>query len=257
MQIDKDFLVDLRRNAYVECTENYLSSNTVAGIFGDGLPEELFYACGVVPIPIEGVDSHIFKFGKEGEGDGFCSVIKSTLIYLTTQKCPILYSCKMYVLEDVCANFTNALKSNTEKPILVYKCETELIQTLLEVYGTHYDEASRQNAKNDLDYIKSVLEKLTYYSALSTEELFLLEFYSKYMTCLSDRKKYFEALEKEVSFHKEKNNIKKTLSLCPRGNYKSICDEAPKTRITRVFDNAEYGYTNCIFECKKERNYQK
>ena len=256
MQIDKDFLVDLRRNAYVECTDNYLSSNTVVGIFGDGLPEELFYACGVVPIPIEGVDSHIFKFGKEGEGDGFCSVIKSTLIYLTTQKCPILYSCKMYVLEDVCANFTNALKSNTEKPILVYKCETELIQTLLEVYGTHYDEASRQNAKNDLDYIRSVLEKLTYYSSLSTEELFLLEFYSKYMTCLSDRKKYFEALEKKVSFHKEKNNIKKTLSLCPRGNYKSICDEAPKTRITRVFDNAEYGYTNCIFECKKERNYK-
>jgi len=106
-----------------------------------------------------------------------------------------------------------------------------------------------------LDYIRSVLEKLTYYSSFSTEELFLLEFYSKYMTCLSDRKKYFEALEKEVSFHKEKNNIKKTLSLCPRGNYKSICDEAPKTRITRVFDNAEYGYTNCIFECKKEKNY--
>lgn len=251
--IDKDFLVELRRNAYVECTENYLRSNTVAGIFGDGLPEEVFYACGVVPIPIEGVDSHIFKFGKESYS--FCDVIKSTLIYLTTQKCPILYSCKMYVLENVCTNFTNALKANTEKPILVYNEETELIQTLLKVYGTHYDEALRQNAKNDLDYIKSMLEKLTYYSCISTEELFLLEFYSKYMTNLSDRKKYFELLEKEVSFHKEKNIIKETLSLCPRGNYKYICDEAPKTKISRVFCNAEYGYTNCIFECKKEKNY--
>ena len=75
------------------------------------------------------------------------------------------------------------------------------------------------------------------------------------MTCLSDRKKYFELLEKEVSFHKEKNVIKEIQSLCPRGNYKSICNEAPKSRITRVFDNAEYGYTNCIFECKKEKNY--
>ena len=255
MKIDKDFLVDLRRNAYVECTENYLSTNTIVGIFGDGLPEEVFYACGVVPIPIEGVDSHIFKFGKEGEWDNFCSVIKSTLIYLTTQKCPILYSCKMYVLENVCTSFTNALKANTEKPVLLYKCETELIQTLLEVYGSHYDEALRQNAKNDLDYIKSVLEKLTYYSDASAEELFLLEFYSKYMTNLSDRKKYFEALEQNVTFKKEKKDIKEVLSLCPRGNYKSICDGLTNKRISRVFDNAEYGYANCIFECENKINY--
>ena len=42
--IDTDFLIELRRNAYIECTENYLSTDTVAGIFGDELPEELFYA---------------------------------------------------------------------------------------------------------------------------------------------------------------------------------------------------------------------
>lgn len=257
MQIDKDFLVELRRNAYVECTENYLSTNTVVGIFGDGLPEELFYACGVVPIPIEGVDSHIFKFGKEREGSGFCDVIKSTLIYLTTQKCPILYSCKMYVLEDVCSNFASTLKANTEKPVLVHKSEEELIETLCRVYGTQYDKSIRQNAKSDLDYIKSVLEKLTYYSDASVEELFLLEFYSKYMTNLNDRKKYFEALEKDVNFHKEKNVIEEIPCLCPRGNYKSICSEVAltKSRITRVFDSAEYGYADCIFECKKQKNY--
>ena len=255
MIIDKDFLVELRRNAYVECTENYLSTNTIVGIFGDDLPEELFYACGTVPIPIEGVDSHIFKFGKDGEWAGLCDVIKSTLIYLTTQKCPILYSCKMYVLENVCVNFTNALKANTEKPVLVYDEEDCLIKTLCEVYGTHYDESLRQSAKCDLDYIKNILEKLTYYSSLSTEELFLLEFYSKYMTSLSDRKKYFEALERMISFNKEKNEVKEILSLCPRGNYKSICEGAPNTRITRVFDVADYGYANCIYACNKEKNY--
>lgn len=255
--IDKDFLVEARRNAYIECTENYLSSNTVVGLFGDDLPEELFYACGLIPVPIEGVDPHIFKFGKEEEGEGFCDVIKSTLIYLTTQKCPILYSCKMYVLEDFCKNFSNILKANTEKPVLIYKTENELIKTLCQVYGTQYNEETRQKAKQDLDYIKSVLEKLAYHSDIEAEELFLLKFYSKYMTNLSERRKYFETIEKEVNFIKEKNERKEVFCLCPRGNYKYICEDAnlKNTKITRVFQNADYGYKNCIFECKKEKNY--
>ena len=257
MSIDKDFLIELRRNAYVECTENYLSTNTVVGIFGDGLPEELFYACGTVPVPIEGVDSHIFKFGKEGEWDNFCSVIKSTLIYLTTQKCPILYSCRMYVLEDFCYNFTTTLKAKTEKPVLIYKDDESLIQTLCKVYGTHYNEDLRQRAKCDLEYIRNVLEKLTFYSDISTEELFLLEFYSKYMINLSERKKYFEVLEKEVSFYEEKRDRNKIFSLCPRGNYKSICvdENIINRRILRVFRNADYGYSNCIFLSKNKKNY--
>ncbi|MGP1437812.1 MAG: 2-hydroxyacyl-CoA dehydratase family protein [Treponema sp.] len=256
MKIDKDFLVELRRNAYIECTENYLDTNTMVGIFGDDLPEELFYACGVVPVPIEGVDSHIFKFGKAGEGIGFCDVIRSTLIYLTTQKCPILYSCKMYVLEDFCTSFINVLKANTEKKVSIYKNDKELIQTLCSVYDTDYDENIMQNAKADLDYIKEVLEKIKYYSDVSMEELFLLEFYSKYMTKLSDRKKYFELLEKSLSFKKRKNNVEEVFAVCPRGNYKSIFNDSPNTKISRLFNNADYGYSHCIFGCKKEKNYK-
>ena len=259
--IDKDFLIELRRNAYIECTENFLESNTVVGIFGDRLPEHVFYACGVVPVPIEGVDSHIFKFGKENEGEGFCDVIKSTLIYLTTQKCPILYSCKMYVLENACNSFIEVLKANTKKPVAVYKNDEELLQILCNVYGTNYNETIKENAKTDLDYIKNILTKIKYYSDISTEELFLLEFYSKYMMDLKMRRKYFEQLEKTINFSITKREIKKLPCICPRGNYKAVCREIKdsNTIIERMCDGtkmADYGYANCIFDCTKKRNYE-
>ena len=163
----------------------------------------------------------------------------------------------MYVLENICANFTNTLKANTEKPVIIYDGKDNLIQSLCKIYETNYNEALRQSAKNDLIYIKSVLEKLAYYSSISTEELFLLEFYSKYMTNLSDRRKYFETLEKTVSFFEEKKDRKEIFCICPRGNYKYICEDEKlkNAKIIRVFDNASYGYANCIFKCKKEKNY--
>lgn len=263
--LDKDFLLEMRRNAYVECTENYLESNTVVGMFGDCLPEEVFYACGTVPVPIEGVDSHIFKFGKAGEWDNTCDVIKSTLIYLTTEKCPILYSCKMYVLQPSCNAFIDAIKANTEKPVLVYTDEASLIQTLCHVYGTSYSEEARSEAKADLDYIKTVLEKIKYYSTIDCETYFLLEFYSKYMTSLKMRRAYFESIEKEISFTSERHNVKELGVICPRGNYRGICldieegecrgDRLAMTRLKRVWKTATYGYVACPFECEKKISY--
>ncbi len=255
--IDVDFLIERRRNAYIECTENYLESNTVVGIFGDSLPEEIFYACNTVPVPIEGVDSHIFKFAKENETAHFCDVIKSTLTYLTTQKCPILYSCKMYVVENTCKKFIDALKANTEKPVLVYREEAELINKLCSIYGTQYNEEAKVEARADLDYIKNVLEKIKYHSCLNTKEVFLLEFYSKYMTDLKMRKEYFEELEKNIEFIEEKNKIVEVATICPRGGYESLCKEIniPIARIVRTWNGSEYGYKHCPFDFKKEINY--
>lgn len=256
--IDKDFLIDLRRNAYVECTENYLKANNVVGIFGDAIPEEIFYACGLIPVPMEGVDSHIFKFGKENEGAGYCDVIKSTLIYLTTEKCPILYSCKMYVVENICKNFYNVIRANTQKEIHIYNTEKDLIEILCKNYGTSYDEKLKQKAKSKLHYIKEILEKITYFSDLNTETIFLLKYYTKYMTDLSMRREYFAALNEKIHFQKQKENIQIISSLCPRGNFKNICHtrNSTNTRLERTWDNSDYGYSNCIFNFTKEENYK-
>ena len=263
--LDKEFLLELRRRAYVECTQNYLETNTIAGIFGDDIPEELFYACGVFPIPMEGVDSHIFQFGKEGEWEGVCDVVKSTLIYLTTQKCPILYSCKMYVLEPYCHAMIDAIKRKSEKPILVYTDESSLIASLCKVYGTSYNEKMGEWAKKKLDYIKKVLQKIERNSNLDCEMLFLLEFYSKYMIDLEERRAYFEEIEKELSFTNDERDVKDVNVVCPRGNYSNVCmniekerqeDSSKKNaRIKRVWECGEYGYTNCPFECARKIGY--
>ena len=228
--LDKEFLLELRRRAYVECTQNYLETNTIAGIFGDEMPEDIFYACGVLPIPMEGVDSHIFQFGKEEEWEGVCDVVKSTLIYLTTQKCPILYSCKMYVLEPHCQAMIDAIKMKSEKPLLVYTDESSLITFLCNVYGTSYNEKMRVEAKKDLDYIKKVLQKIERHSNLDCEMLFLLEYYSKYMIDLEERRAYFEELEKELSFINDERDVKDVNVLCPRGNYSNVCMDIEKER---------------------------
>ncbi len=271
--IDRTFLVDARRNAYIECTENYLSSNTIVGVFGDEMPLEVFYACGTVPVPMEGVDSHIFKFGKEGEWEDVCDVIKSTLIYLTTQKCPILYSCKMYVMQNTCQKFIEAIKANTEKLVLVYDDEETLIAELCKVYGTSYNEIIRQEARADLDYINGILQKTKRTSLLTCEDFFLLEFYSKYMINLKMRREYFEELEKKLASTNVKMQeceMEEVRAFCPRGNYSRICQDldtfslnsgTPKTanvpipRIKRVWDKAIYGYANCPFACEKQMGY--
>ena len=77
-----------------------------------------------------GLDSHIFSFG---EYDG-CDLVKSTIIYLKTEKCPLLFSAKMYVVEDFCDHFIESLQGETEKPICVYRNEDELKLILEEVY---------------------------------------------------------------------------------------------------------------------------
>ena len=265
--IDKAFLIDARRNAYIECTENYLSSNTIVGVFGDDIPLEIFYACGTVPVPIEGVDSHIFRFGKEGEWQDYCDVIKSTLIYLTTQKCPILYSCKMYVLQNNCQKFIDAIRANTEKPVLVYIDETSLIDELCKVYGTSYSETLMKDARGDLEYIKAVLQKARHCPYLTCEEFFLLEFYSKYITDLKMRRAYFEDLERKLITSTDECEIEEVTAFCPRGNYEKVCQDlsmkhtTPATfktanlRIKRVWEEGIYGYANCPFTCQKKLSY--
>ena len=121
--IDISFLENLRREAYVEAAENYLSSSNVIGTFGENLPLDILYAYGLLPVPCEGTDSAIFKFG---DMENVCDVIKSSVIYLKTDKCPILFSCNMYLIENTCTHFFNKLKENTGKKVLLYKDKSEL-----------------------------------------------------------------------------------------------------------------------------------
>ena len=45
---------------------------------------------------------------------------KSTMVYLTTQNCPLLYSSKLYVLDSCCPAVEAAFRQCTQKPVHVW-----------------------------------------------------------------------------------------------------------------------------------------
>lgn len=264
MIIDCEKLLDLRRNAYVECSNLFIEKNNVLGIFGDGIfnsintniPLAEIYACGLVPIPIEGIDSAIFEFGDEKD---FCDVIRSTLIYLKTDKCPLLFSSRMFVVTNSCYDFLYAIKNTSEKKVFSFdvtkknlndqKTQIErLILELCDVYQVSFSDDLKIKAEKKLNYIESVLQKLENYSNLKTEELFLLRYFTPYMTNLDERVKLFENLETQINFASEKKSRRVLRALCPRGNYKSILKHfgGDDVMIKRAFSKCEIGYEKCI-----------
>ena len=94
-----NYAPELRREAYIDATLRMQANDNIIGVFGSAyseaqspvIDEAIIYGCGLVPVPIVGVDAFIFKHGDYPA----CDAIKSTMVYLTTQKCPLLYSSKM------------------------------------------------------------------------------------------------------------------------------------------------------------------
>lgn len=253
--IDISFLENLRREAYVEAAENYLSSSNVIGIFGENLPLDILYGYGLLPVPCEGTDSAIFKFGNV---ENVCDVIKSSVIYLKTDKCPILFSCNMFLIENTCVDFFNKLKENTDKKVLLYKSNSELKKTLQEVYCKSFDKVKYKRAKENLNYIEDILKKIDEYSTVSTEAAFLLRYYTPFILDIEKRREYFDTVCCKIKFKTEKNEIKKIIAVCPRGSYKTILKKIKKLssialkeneviRIYRSWNNADYGYKNCPY----------
>ena len=130
-----DYAPDLRREAYVDATLRMQADDNIVGVFGSAyseaqspvIDEALIYSCGLVPVPIVGVDAFIFKHGDYPA----CDAIKSTMVYLTTQKCPLLYSSKMYVLDGCCPAVETAFRQCTQKTVHIYN-DAETLKTVLQ-----------------------------------------------------------------------------------------------------------------------------
>ena len=185
-----DYTPDLRREAYVDAAIRMQTDDNIVGIFGsaysDAQPptinEAVIYACGLVPVPIVGIDAFIFK---HGDYPG-CDVIKSTMVYLTTQKCPLLYSAKMYVLDGCCPAIEAAFRQCTQKPVHVYKNTEMLTAVLKKVYGRKYSAVCYQKAQAAFTALNSLLQQLEL-SMLSGNEFGMLAFYSRFIFELDQR----------------------------------------------------------------------
>lgn len=230
-------LPELRRQAFVDCIMNKSLEDSIVGIFGN-VNEPLIYAYGLYTVPMEGLDSHIFSFG---EYDG-CDLVKSTIIYLKTEKCPLLFSAKMYVVEDFCDHFIESLQGETEKPICVYRNEDELKLILEEVYKREYSKELHEIAIEEFKKMDLALNKL-HISNLSGREIFEVEFFSRYLIDIKERRKFLEETVEKLDLY-DCDRITVT-AVCPGGIYRAIDSDLNTIRygIKRDIDNP-------IFTCK-------
>lgn len=288
--IDKEELLNFRREAYVTSVENKMENSNVVGVFGK-LPLEIFYGYSLIPMPLEDIDSHIFKFGHEVN---VCDVIRSTLIYFKTDKCPILFSCDMFVFSSFCNKFYEKLKEVCQnealekcvckKGVYQYISEEKLKEEIEKVYKKSFSEKLYNEAKEKLSYIEKVNEKIDKYSNLSCEEAFLIRYFTSYLL-LDDRVLYYKNLENKLkntnSFSDIENEVVRFNAVCPRGGYKKALEyinkiesnnnldetsksnlkkEISKKKVYRLYfsnEDLDFAYENCIYEIEKNKNKYK
>lgn len=185
-----DYAPDLRREAYIDATLRMQTDDNIVGVFGSAyseaqsfvIDEALIYGCGLVPVPIFGVDAFIFKHGDYPA----CDAIKSTMVYLTTQKCPLLYSSKMYVLDGDCPAVEAAFRQCTQKPVHVYEDAEVLKSVLQQVYSCEYSAVRYQEAQSSFAALNGLLQQLEQ-SPLSGNDFGMLAFYSRFIFELEER----------------------------------------------------------------------
>ncbi|MBR0233835.1 MAG: hypothetical protein IJQ47_07280, partial [Synergistaceae bacterium] len=126
-------LENLRREAYVKAVIRKSESDDVVGYVGMNLPVDIFYERGLMAIPVYGIDEEILKFSVEKD---LCPLIDATITYAKTDKCPLIHSSKLIVIENFCPIFTRELQKLKNKQIYVYNGNNEELKSKLnEVYG--------------------------------------------------------------------------------------------------------------------------
>lgn len=244
-------LPELRRQAFVDCILRKSEHDDVIGIFGENINEPLLYAYGLYPVPIQGLDRYVFKYGNYEN----CDLIKSTIIYLRTEKCPLLFSPKMFVVDRFCDRFNNALIEQSEKKVHIYSNDDLLRNELELFYNREYSEAEHNKAidmykKNDELYC------LLSSSDLTGKELFEIMFFSRYIINLEERVEFLSEAVERTSF----NNLgerEKIPVACAGGIYSAIECYLFNTRYEFVLSNidAKFACKGCCLTTAKKLDY--
>lgn len=244
-------LPELRRLAFVECIVQKSEEDNIVGIFGNATNESLIHGYGLYPVPIQGLDGYVFKYGQYCG----CDLIKSTVIYMKTEKCPLLFSAKMIITDDFCSKFNDTMLKESRKPVHIYKNDDDLQNILESVYKRTFSISKYEKAKALHEKIDSIIEKL-YLSDLSGKELFELEFFSKYIINLEDRVEFLNEALNRASFNDlgERKNIP---VFCAGGIYNEIECYLFNSRYKFVFDmeNSKFSCRGCHNKKMIECNY--
>lgn len=241
-------MAECRRRAYVDCLMQMKAQNNVIGTFGN-VDEAFLRAHGLVPIPIVGVDAHIFAFGEYPS----CDPIRSTMVYLTTMKCPLLYSCKMYYFKSACPYMTEAFTQNTSKPLHIHQSNAECSKQIREVYGTDFNEISYAANQKLLQQIAQQIERL-YQSKLSGQDVYAIDFYAKYIINLEERLQVVEGYAKQ--YRPVANKERKPVYIaCPGGILPKLTSADAGMQIVDSMQNLHMTCNGCRFEAPIHIHY--
>ena len=144
--IDVEFFKELRRKAYVDAVTFKMSENNVVGYFAKDIDEAFLMSYGLVPYPIGSTDTEILAYGEYNT----CDMISATTIYMTTKKCPLIYSSKIFLIEDICKKFTEVFSASCDRYIYKYSGDiagTDIDGVIKSVYGFNFDEKKYKQMK--------------------------------------------------------------------------------------------------------------
>ena len=239
-------LEDFRRDAYVDAIYAKMEKDNVVGVFSDKV-EALLISYGFIVYPILGLDSYIFDYFNL---DNICDPINSTIAYLKTKKCPLIYSSKFFVVDSYCHKFNKFLIENTDKDVVF---ENDLKLYLENLDGIKFDEKIYRESQIKLEKIKNLLEDLEE-TSISGDLLFKLEFYIRFIKDLDERISFLEKISTKYDKKKTKRKIIK--ATCPYG-VSDIIDKkiSEDYKIVRS-KNPDFTFEKCIYEADEILTYK-
>ncbi|WP_236786260.1 hypothetical protein [Anaerococcus ihuae] len=242
----KTKLEDFRRAAYVDAIYAKMEKDNVVGVFSDKV-EALLISYGFIVYPIIGLDSYIFEYFNL---DNICDPINSTIAYLKTKKCPLIYSSKFFVVDSYCDKFNKFLIENTDKDVVF---ENDLKSYLENLDGIKFDEKIYKESQKKLGKIKNLLEDLEE-TSISGDLLFKLEFYIRFIKDLDERISFLEKIRTKYDKKKtERKIIKATCSYVVSDIIdKKICEDYKIVRSK----NPDFTFKKCIYEADEILTYK-
>lgn len=158
-------------------------TDDVVGVIGGRVPLELLHALDLMVLPVYGVDGEILKYSRE---EGLCPIIDATLTYARTDRCPLIHSSRLIVVDDGCPIMAREVSRLPGREVHVYRTEDpmrleRLTETLERVYGRRIDDGALDAATAESRRLTGLLFDLKYHSGLDGRSVYILEYYLNFL----------------------------------------------------------------------------
>ncbi|MDD7305157.1 MAG: hypothetical protein PUG67_01065 [Peptoniphilaceae bacterium] len=238
--IDIKNLEDLRRQAFVTAIYRKIEKDNIVGVSTDKY-ESLLRGYGFLPFPIIGTDSYIFEYFKEVN---LCDPLESTLTYLKTDKCPLLFASKFFIVDDYCKKFNDKLKKATNKDVV----ETCDLKAYLDInYKDKFDKYIYESTFLKIKKINSLFDSLEQ-KDIKGSLLFKLKFYLSFVENLDQRISFLEEILPNYKDLKEKRKLIR--ATCPFA-VSDLIESKLKADFPYKIEKSNkplYTYKNCIYQ---------